>query len=59
MSYAGDVAEVRQWPGFTALEEACVQHRVALHLGTMSMTNAVHLGRGALSIAFAAESPVL
>ena len=59
LSYAGDIADVRQWPAFVSLEDVCIRHGVALHLGTMSMTNAVHLGKSALSIAFAAESPVL
>lgn len=59
MSYAGNVVEVRQRPAFTALEDACIRHGVALHLGTMSMTNAIELGRNALSIAFAAEGLML
>ena len=56
VSYAGDIAEVRRWAAFTALEDACIRHGVALLLGTMSMTNAILLGRDALSIAFASDS---
>jgi fatty acid-binding protein DegV len=56
MSYAGDVAEVRRWPAFVALEDACIRHGVVLQLATMSMTNALLLGRDALCVAFAADS---
>ena len=56
MSYAGDVNEVRAWPAFTALEDVCVRHGVALHLATMSMTNALAIGRDGLAISFAGES---
>lgn len=53
VSYAGDVAEVQRWPAFMALQDACRNHAATLHLGTMSMTNGVHLGAQALSISFA------
>lgn len=56
VSYAGDIAEVRRWSAFTALEDACIRHGIALQLGTMSMTNAIALGRDALSIAFATDA---
>jgi len=56
LSYAGDVTEVQQWPAFTALEDTCIRHGIALQLGTMSLTHAILLGRDALSIAFASGS---
>lgn len=56
VSYAGKIAEVRHWPAFIALEDTCIRHGVALHLGTMSLTNSILLGRDALSIAFARET---
>ena len=56
VSYAGDTAEVRQWPAFVALDDACVRCGIALHLGTMSMTNALTIGSSGLAISFASES---
>lgn len=56
VSYAGDIAEVRQWPAFADLEDACVGHGVTLHLATMSMTNALTIGVGGVTIALATES---
>jgi fatty acid-binding protein DegV len=56
LSYAGNVAEVRRWSAFTALEDACVRHRVDLHLGTMSMTNALTMGVEGLAVSFASET---
>ncbi len=56
VSYAGDLDEVRRWPAFTDLDQHCNHHGIALHLGTMSMTNALTLGSGGLSVAFAAQS---
>ena len=56
VSYAGDVADVRGWPAFSALEDACIRHGVALHLGTMSMSNALTIGAEGLAISFASES---
>ncbi|MBC7708484.1 MAG: DegV family protein [Rhizobacter sp.] len=56
VSYAGDIAEVRQWPAFVALDDACIQCGVALHLGTMSMTNALTIGGKGLAISFACAS---
>ena len=56
MSYAGDIAEVRRWAAFTALEDTCIRHDVALHLGTMSMTNALIIGAGGVAISFACEA---
>ena len=56
VSYAGDIAEVRHWPAFVALDDACARCDVALHLGTMSMTNALTIGGNGLAISFASES---
>ena len=56
MSYAGDIAEVRRWPAFTTLEDAYARCGIALHLGTMSMTNAPTIGGKGIAISFASES---
>ncbi len=55
ISYAGDEAEVRQWPAFAALQEDCQRHNVTLHLASMSMGNALLVGRGALAVSFASD----
>lgn len=56
VSYAGDVADVRRWPAFAALEDACIRYGVALHLGTMSMTNALVIGAEGLALSFASDA---
>lgn len=55
-SYAGDVADVRRWPEFAALEDACIRCGVALLLGTMSMTNALIIGAEGLALSFASDT---
>ncbi len=54
LSYAGDLSLVRDLPGFAELEQACQAHGVALHLAMLSATGAINIGRGALSLAYAA-----
>lgn len=56
LSYAGDLSLVRNLPGFAALELLCRERGVALHLAMLSATGAINLGRGALSLAYAAEA---
>ncbi|MCY1273644.1 EDD domain protein, DegV family [compost metagenome] len=56
ISFAGELSQVRDLPGFAELEAACVERGVTLHLAMLSPTGAINLGRGALSLAFAAPS---
>lgn len=55
VSFAGDETSVRQLPAFIALEDACLRHQVTLHLASMSMGNALLVGRGALAVSFASD----
>lgn len=55
VSHAGDVAQLRALAEFVDFEAACARHGVTLHVATMSLTNALSLGRGGLSIAFASD----
>ncbi|WP_044873568.1 DegV family protein [Pseudomonas sp. LFM046] len=54
MSFAGELSQVRDLPGFAELEAACGERGVTLHLAMLSPTGAINLGPGALSLAFAA-----
>lgn len=56
VSYAGDTQDVSRWPEFASLQAACDQQGVVLHLGTMSMTNALSLGAAGLAISFASDA---
>ena len=56
LSYAGDLSVVRDLPGFAALEQLCAERAVALQLSMLSATGAINLGRGALSLAYAAPA---
>lgn len=59
LSYAGDATEVARWPAFAALAAACDQRGAILHVGTMSMTNALSVGAGGLAISLASEFVVI
>lgn len=54
LSYAGDLSVVRDLPGFAELEQVCRVRGVTLHLAMLSATGAINIGRGALSLAYAA-----
>lgn len=56
LSYAGDLSVVRDLPGFSALQHLCAEREVALKLSLLSATSAINLGRGALSLAYAAPA---
>lgn len=53
ISYAGDVAEVPQMPGWESLVASAAGAGVEVHLATMSATGAVNVGLGCLYAAFA------
>ncbi|KAF1054046.1 MAG: DegV domain-containing protein [Stenotrophomonas maltophilia] len=55
MSYAGDPSALRDLPGFAALESACLDRGIAVHLGMLSPVGGINLGSGAMSLSFAAE----
>ncbi|WP_132828855.1 DegV family protein [Pseudomonas aeruginosa] len=53
-SYAGDPTALRDLPGFAALENACRERDIHLHLGMLSPTGGINLGAGAMSLGFIA-----
>jgi|LAHR01.1.fsa_nt_gb DegV family protein with EDD domain len=54
ISYGGDPEQVKSMPGYEALDHAAREREVDLMTSVMSMTAAVNVGSGALSIAYAA-----
>ncbi|WP_134603710.1 DegV family protein, partial [Pseudomonas aeruginosa] len=56
LSYAGDPTALRDLPGFAALENACRERDIHLHLGMLSPTGGINLGAGAMSLGFIATS---
>lgn len=59
LSYAGDPTALRDLPGFAALENACRERDIHLHLGMLSPTGGINLGAGAMSLGFIATPKAL
>jgi fatty acid-binding protein DegV len=55
ISYGGNPEQVRSMPGYAGLESAAREHGVDVLTSVMSMTAAVNVGSGAVSIAYAAD----
>jgi DegV family protein with EDD domain len=58
VSYGGDLAELRQLPGYDRLRAACEECGVDLLEAPMSITGMVNVGEGAVTLGFAAEEHV-
>ncbi len=58
MSYGGPLEKMRAFPGYEQLAEACRESSVTLLESQMSMTGAVNMGPGTVTIAYATENPV-
>jgi DegV family protein with EDD domain len=58
VSYGGDLAELRQLPGYDRLRTACEECGVELLEAPMSITGMVNVGEGAVTLGFAAEEHV-
>lgn len=56
MSYGGDLEEMRALPGYERLRDACLAANVEVFESIMSLTGMVNVGKGALTLAFAAEN---
>lgn len=56
VSYGGELDELRALPGYDSLRTACGANRIELFETVMSLTSMVNLGRGGLSLGYAAES---
>lgn len=57
MSYGGKLEEMRALPGYADLIETCRQHHVEVFEAMMSLTGMVNVGRGSLTLGFAADAP--
>lgn len=55
ISYGGNPEQVKTMPGYDELERAAREHSVGLLSSVMSMTAAVNVGSGGVSIAYAAD----
>ncbi len=55
VSYGGNLAELEQLPGYSALRNACDEHGVELFQAPMSLTGMINVGIGAVTVGFAAE----
>lgn len=56
VSYAGDPAELDQFPQFAALKEAARAKKIRVLITPMSLVEGARLGRHALSVAFASSN---
>ncbi|MFD0740276.1 DegV family protein [Lysobacter koreensis] len=56
LSYGGALAEMRSLPGYENLRLACSANNIELFESVMSLTGMVNVGKGALSVGFAAET---
>lgn len=54
LSYGGELDEMRLLPGYASLADICREHGVEMFESVMSLTGMVNVGKGALTIGFAA-----
>ncbi|TBR11379.1 MAG: DegV family EDD domain-containing protein [Lysobacter sp.] len=57
LSYGGPLDEMRRLRGYADLVETCRAHNVEMFESLMSLTGMVNVGRGSLTLAFAADAP--
>lgn len=55
VSYGGEMEELEQLPGYAPLQALCRERNVDFLASRMSVTGAINVGEGALSLAFADE----
>ncbi len=56
LSYGGELAEMRALPGYGELLAACREQNIEVFEAVMGLTGMVNVGKGALSLGFAAEA---
>ena len=56
VSYGGDLADLKQMPGYANLREVCAEHDVEVFESVMGLSGMVNVGKGAAVVGFAAES---
>ena len=59
VSVAGPISDLENMQGYQRLQQTCADCSVELHACMMSMTGAVNLGKGAISIGFASDGSQL
>lgn len=57
MSYGGELDAMRALPGYARLREVCAEHGIEVFESVMSLTGMVNVGKGALVVGFASETP--
>jgi DegV family protein with EDD domain len=55
VSYGGELEDLQQLPGYAGLRDVCRDRHVDFLASRMSVTGAINVGEGALSLAFADE----
>lgn len=55
VSYGGELKELEAMSGYAELQQLCRSKKVELFTSVMSMTGAINVGEGALTLGFAAE----
>jgi DegV family protein with EDD domain len=56
LSYGGQLDEMRNMPGYTRLRDTCAENNVEVFETFMGLSGLVNVGKGAVVVAFAAES---
>ena len=56
VSYGGDLADLKNLPGYANLRDVCAAHHVEVFESVMGLSGLVNVGKGAAVVAFAAES---
>lgn len=59
LSYGGELAEMRALPGYAKLRDICADYKVELFESVMSLTGMINVGKGGLTVGFAAEPHTL
>ena len=57
VSIAGQLEELEHFEAYKELKTVCSEHKITLHACMMGMASAVAIGKGTVSIGFAAEGP--
>ncbi|GAB2498788.1 DegV family protein [Pseudoxanthomonas sangjuensis] len=59
LSYGGELAEMRALPGYARLRDTCADNDIELYESVMSLTGMINVGKGGLTVGFAAEPHTL
>ncbi|OED46132.1 hypothetical protein ACH42_04105 [Endozoicomonas sp. (ex Bugula neritina AB1)] len=59
VSIAGLVEELDNFSGYSQLQDICKEHGVEIHSSMMSMTGAINMGKGTVTVGFASQGEEL